>query len=223
MKTSLRIQIILAAIVVLALIGIWISYAINRTSENAQEMAQWPTEISTTHQFCSLDNYRNCKDGDWFGIHKSEIAALTSNLAEYVCQEPRKFDNATFFRRLTLDQDYLFLCRMNDPKIFLHDVLLSAKAQIDAVKQKAKSIPQETRVPACASLLQESGYDKDTDHAGAFVPQYLTAIDAAATGDNAKATLGTVQSWKGEVSQALASEKLGDKGLAVLTYDRYCR
>jgi hypothetical protein len=221
MSTSKQTKVI-TAVVSVAAVAWFINLAVTRTRENALELTQWPAEIAATKQYCTLDTYQNCKPDDWFGIYKSQTASLETNLAATVCLEPRKFDNANFFRQVTDKKDYLFLCKMNPPDAIRREDVVAAIERIAADRQEATALPDQVKTAACAVLIRESGYENDLEHAGMQGAVYAQANPAAASQSDDTGT-ETLKMWKSKVESDFAGEKLSVKSLATIAYDRFCR
>ena len=76
---------------------------------------EWPADLADRSGFCRLNNYRSCRDGDWFGIQKSQVAEKTGILAA-VCQNWTDKPDAAQVRMIeAADGDTLYLCKMKDP------------------------------------------------------------------------------------------------------------
>lgn len=221
MSTSKQTKIV-TAVVSVAAIAWFINLAVTRTQENARELTQWPAEIAESRQYCTLETYQQCQPDDWFGIYKSQTASLETNLAATVCLEPRKFDNANFFRQVTHNKDYLYLCKMNPPDAIRREDVLTAIERIAADRQEATALPDQVKVAACAVLIRESGYDRDLEHAGLQGETFAKASPSleAQSDDTGSETL---KMWKAKVEADFAGEKLSPNSLATIAYDRFCR
>lgn len=212
---------IITAVVAVAAVAWFINLAMTRTRENAIELTQWPAEIAQSKQYCTLETYQTCKPDDWFGIYKSQTASLATNLATTVCLEPRKFDNANFFRQVTHNKDYLYLCKMVPPDAVRREDIAAAIERISADRQQASALSDQAKLAACAVLIRESGYDKDLEHAGLQADMFVNTDAAQAQADNAGRD--ALSAWKSKVEADFANEKLGAKGVSTIAYDRFCR
>jgi hypothetical protein len=62
----------------------WIS------SEWLCELQDWPDPvIANNYQFCTLDNFANCEEGDWFGIYDSELPEFAVDRGYSSMADPR--------------------------------------------------------------------------------------------------------------------------------------
>ena len=99
--------------VILIIVGLESLYLSLKSPSTA--LNEWPPDLADRSAYCRLESYKDCREGQWFGILKSRAAANPGLLKE-VCQDWGDKPAVAGARMIeTADGDILYLCKMKDP------------------------------------------------------------------------------------------------------------
>lgn len=82
---------------------------------HATALNEWPADLPNHSAYCRPATYKSCREGQWFGVLKSELPHGPAQMKELCQNWSDKPDSAVMRMIDATGGDTLYLCRMKDP------------------------------------------------------------------------------------------------------------